>query len=91
MQDNSIILHYGMLALVVVNLILNILTLYNVEASRMTVARAEATIKYISENQYTKEHAATDLAIRDAQIRELQMILTEPHKEKAPGGLGQMD
>jgi hypothetical protein len=91
MQDSNTVLHYGMLSLVAVNLVLNILTLQNVENNRLTAARVEAVIKQISKSQYTKEHAMSDLAVRDAQIRELQMALTNPRKETAPGSPGQID
>jgi len=66
------ILHYGMLAMVVVNLIINVLVLFVVRSNQKIVITAEAFARIAVEDRVSASDLDKLLTIRDEQIEELR-------------------
>lgn len=66
------ILHYGMLAAVVVNLILNTLVLLAVRSNQKIAITAEAFAHIAAEDRVTDSDLKRMLEMRDEQIEELR-------------------
>lgn len=66
------ILHYGMLAMVAVNLIINALVLFAVRSNQKISITAEAFARIAAEDRVSASDLDKLLTIRDEQIEELR-------------------
>lgn len=66
------ILHYGMLAMVAVNLIINALVLFAVRSNQKIAITAEAFARIAAEDRVSASDLEKLLTVRDEQIEELR-------------------